>query len=301
VKTFTASNGRGPGYSARALLFFVAAAGIVTGQTNQTITITSVTNRADFQPGLPQPGSLASIFTTGLIGDPGVIWHDDPLSNELNGITVWIASLPAPILGIAFLDRHQRIDLQVPWDAPGDSMDVEVSQDGVSAHLDAREAGSTLFNLSIFFVDDNGYAIVQHSDYTLVTADSPAHPGEYLIAYGINLGPVSNQPLSGSPAPFNPLAVSIPVFPVCSMTDKIRWGALDKVPLAESPAFFVGLTPGTVGVYEVIFQAPSSLPAGDIPISFVRNLAENVVRCPGTGLGTELLTQQGRPVLLPVR
>jgi uncharacterized protein (TIGR03437 family) len=301
MKIITTSGGRGHGYPGRALLLLVAASGILAGPTNLTITVMSVTNRADFQPGLPQPGSLASIFTTGLTGDPGIIWHDDPLSNELNGITVRIASLPAPILGIAFLDGYQRIDVQVPWDATGGSMDVEVSQDGISAHFEAQEVGSTLFNVDVFFVDENGYAIVQHSDYSLVTADSPAHPGEYLIAYGINLGPVSNQPSSGNPAPLYPLAVAIPVVPVCSMTDKIRFGPIDKVPLAESPALFVGLTPGAVGVYEVIFQAPSSLPPGDISISFVRNLVESLVRCPGSGLGNQLFTQLGRPALLPVR
>ena len=47
-------------------------AGIAHAQTAQTITITAVTNSADFRPGFPQKGSLASIFTTGLQGAPGI-------------------------------------------------------------------------------------------------------------------------------------------------------------------------------------------------------------------------------------
>jgi uncharacterized protein (TIGR03437 family) len=272
-------------------------------QTPQTINIIAVTNSADFQPGLPQQGSLASIFTTGLVGGPGVIWPANfPLSNELNGISVWIDSLPAPILGIAFLDGYQQINVQVPWEAVGQNMDVEVAQNGISGHADADEVGSKLFYVSVFSVDGNGYGIVQHaSDYSLVTAEAPAHPGEYLIAYGINLGPVSNQPPTGTPSPFNPLAISIPIPPVCRMSDSIRWGGIDRPPFAESPALFVGLTPGSVGVYQVNFQVPTSLSAGDIPISIVRNLADNYTRCPGSGLGTDLLTQQGRPVLLPLQ
>jgi hypothetical protein len=39
---------------------------------DQTIQVVAVTNSADFQPGLPQKGSLASIFCTGLQGGPGV-------------------------------------------------------------------------------------------------------------------------------------------------------------------------------------------------------------------------------------
>src|SRR5580704_5795350 len=37
---------------------------------DQPIQIIALTNSADFQPGLPQKGSLASIFCTGLQGGP---------------------------------------------------------------------------------------------------------------------------------------------------------------------------------------------------------------------------------------
>jgi hypothetical protein len=56
-----------------------------------------------------------------------------------------------------------------------------------------------------------------------------------------------------------------------------------------------------LGVYQVNFQVPSSLSAGDVPISFERNLAENFTRCPGSGLGTQLFTQLSGPVLVPIR
>jgi uncharacterized protein (TIGR03437 family) len=273
-------------------------------QTSQTITITAVTDSVDFQPGLPQKGSLASIFVTGLEGSPGVIAATQyPLSNVLDGISVWINFLPAPILAIALENGYQQINVQVPWEGQGDPLNVEVFQNGIGAQTEAAYTGSTLSSLSVFFADVNGFGIVQHaSDYSLVTPQNPAHAGEYVVAYGINLGPVGNTPASGTPAPFDPLTIAIPVFPVCSMNDVIRWGNLDSVPLGQSPALFVGLTPGTVGVYQVNFQVPASLPAGDVPISFGRDLSEtNFTQCPGPGSFTILLTQESRTVLLPVQ
>lgn len=284
-------------------LFLIAVSSVA--QTSQTIAIAAVTDSVDFQPGLPQKGSLASIFTTGLEGGPGVIAATQyPLSNVLVGISVLINSLPAPILAIAFENGYQQINVQVPWEVKGDPMSVEVFQNGVGAQMEAVYTGLTLLSpLSVFFADVKGFGIVQHaSDYSLVTPQNPAHPGEYLVAYGINLGPVSNTPASGTPAPFNPLAISSPVFPVCSMIDFISWGNPDSVPSGRSPALFVGLTPGTVGVYQVNFQVPASVPAGNVPIQFVRDVAEtNYTVCPGPGSFTVLLTNESRTVLLPVQ
>lgn len=242
-------------------LFAVASA-----QNARTITITKVTNSADFQPVLPQAGSLASIFLTGLQGEQGLTTaHAVPLSNELNGISVWIDSQPAPILAIAFFDGFQQINVQVPWEHTYNPLKpqtiVEVRQNGVVAQFQATQA---TVPTSVFFADANGYGIVQHaSDYSLVTPQNPAHPGEYLIAYGINLGFIKNQPQTGAPAPFDPLAVVYNPGLVC----KLDWSV--QIETATATPSYIGLTPGTVGVSQVNFQLPSSVSVGNLPVSFV--------------------------------
>jgi uncharacterized protein (TIGR03437 family) len=183
-------------------------------------------------------------------------------------------------------------------------MNVAVFQNGIEAQTAVAYTGSLITSpISMFFADVNGFGIVQHaSDYSLVTPQNPAHAGEYLVAYGINLGPVSNTPASGTPAPFNPLAIVTPIFPACSIGDSIVWGNQNQAPLGQSPALFVGLTPGTVGVYQVNFQVPESLTAGNVPISFVRDWSETeYTSCPGPGSFTILITQESRTVLLPVQ
>jgi uncharacterized protein (TIGR03437 family) len=270
--------------------------GIAFAQTTQTIAITAVTNSADFQPGLPQKGSLASIFVTGLQGAPGAVTATQyPLSNTLNGISVWINFLPAPILAIAFENGYQQINVQVPWEGQRDPLYVEVFQNEIRAHTENTQANG----FSVFFSDANGYGVVQHAtDYSAVTTQNPAHPGEYLIAYGINLGPVSNTPSSGAQAPSSPLAMSIPPGTpdrgICGQIDSINVGAARVVPS------YVGLAPGVVGVYQINFQLPTSVSAGDLTMSFARTLISYLFG-PCMAVGNSTSTMTSRSVLLPIR
>jgi hypothetical protein len=157
-----------------------------------------------------------------------------PLPKALDGINVWINSVPAPIFAIAFENGYQQINVQVPWEVQGEPSNVAVFQNGIEAQVQVAYTGTTFTSpSSVFFADVNGFGIVQHvSDYSLVTPQNPAHAGEY----------------------------------------------------------------------QVNFQAPASLPAGNVPIGFARVLWETYyTSCPGPGLFAILLTQESRTVLLPVQ
>ncbi len=280
------------------VLYLVVGFCIAAAQSTQAIVIRSVTNSVDFLPGLPQKGSLASIFVTGLEGPPGVSYATQyPLTNKLNGVSVWINFIPAPILSLAFKDGFEQINIQVPWEGPRDPLYVEVFQNGIRGHTEDTQTSS----FSVFFSDPQGYGIVQHaSDYTLVSQNSPARPGEYLIAYGINLGPVNNTPNTGMRSPVDVLARSTspgsPETGVCGMEDQIHIGTVVSTPT------FVGLTPGAIGVYQANFQVPASTATGDLPLTFVRTLRENPLGpCRGSGLENTTAVRVSRSVLLPVR
>jgi uncharacterized protein (TIGR03437 family) len=240
-------------------------------QADQPIQIVALTNSADFQLGLPQKGSLASIFCTGLQGSLGVVTAPPqyPLPTEIVSgglsISVSINFTPAPILAIAFEQGYQQLNVQVPWEAPEEPLFVQVFQGSNSAYLvdpnpwvDLPSGNPATFKWSIFFVDSQGYAIVQHaSNYSQVTEQTPAVPGEFLVAYGINLGPVDNVPVSGYPAPSDPLASNQVPQDACMMSDIVTIGTASVIPA------YVGLAPGIVGVYQVNFQVPANVPAGD--------------------------------------
>ena len=279
-------------------LLALLAVGPLPSQTTQTIAITAVTNLADFQPGLPQQGSLASIVTTGLIGPPGVTLAQYPVPYTMNGVGVYINSVPAPILSLAFRDGYQQIDVQVPWEIPDQPTQVVVWQNGIQAYTAVPGAAGSPGVLSIFFADANGYGIVQHaSDWSQVTVDNPAHAGEYLIAYAINLGPVSHQPATGAAAPFNPLAVVAPQGEVCEFSDIVY---VTPISTFVSP-LYSGLTPGSVGLYQINFQVAASAPPGIAALSWTRRSAVNEGNGCAEGAPVVYVTQVGRSVMLPIQ
>ena len=171
--------------------------------------VLAVTSSANFAQGLTLPGSLASIFCTGLQNLPGLVAAQGyPLPRELAGVTVTVNGIGAPLLAVANLaaGSYQQINIQIPWQAAA-PLAFEVRQAGATAHF----TPSVNDGWGVFFVDAEGNAIAQHaSDYRLVTRSDPARGGEWVVVYATNLGPVRNQPLDGYPADLSVLAPIVP-------------------------------------------------------------------------------------------
>jgi uncharacterized protein (TIGR03437 family) len=101
----------------------------------------------------------------------------------------------------------------------------------------------------------DGSLVAQHSaDFSLVTAASPAKPGEVLIVYLVGLGATNVAVPSGNPAPTNQLiSVSNPVIVTID-------GETVQTP-------FVGLTPGGVRLYQINLVVPTDAKAGKLPVT----------------------------------
>jgi hypothetical protein len=136
-----------------------------------------------------------------------------------------------------------------------------------------------------FFADANGYAVAQHaSDYSRVTLQNPAHPGETIIAYADNFYTVWPPPPIGIPAPAQPLLQYIPgsilglegppgnlylqPLPayVCNPIDMGQCGYPPSTPPLQTT--FLGLAPGLVGVEQINFVVPASQRPGTYPLFF---------------------------------
>lgn len=97
----------------------------------------------------------------------------------------------------------------------------------------------------------DGHAIAQHNaNYQLVTSANAAVPGEYVIVYLVGMGATNPPVASGAAAPSSPLAYAT-VQPTVTVGGQ------------NAPIAFAGLTPGAVGLYQITFQVPSGLSAGD--------------------------------------
>jgi len=97
----------------------------------------------------------------------------------------------------------------------------------------------------------DGTAAIEHAaDYSLVTQSNPAVAGETIVVYMTGLGPVSSPVASGMPAP----AANAASYGRCAYP-------------SVGQVLYAGLTPGTVGLYQMNLQLPDDLPWSSFPLS----------------------------------
>ena len=228
-------------------------------------------DNASFAANTPvAPGSLVSIFGAGLSDTdqaaPGV-----PLPVALGTTSLTLGGVPMPLVHAFPL----QVDAQVPWELAGQSQ----AQLGiVTDDLDGNTVTVPLapFSPGLYAVAGNGAgqgAIIINGTATLAAPSNspysaqPARRGvDYIDIFATGLGPVTNQPATGAPAPSNPLAYA-------TNTVTVSIGGVPATPT------FAGLAPGWVGLYQVNVQVPANAPAGDaVPVSLsVGGVASNQV------------------------
>jgi uncharacterized protein (TIGR03437 family) len=91
--------------------------------------------------------------------------------------------------------------------------------------------------------------VIIHADYSAVTSDKPARPGEILILYAKGLGPTTPSVNPGDPYPSEPLAI------VTSPVEVLVNGK-------SSPAINQIGVPGSTDTYRVDFRVPDGTVAG---------------------------------------
>ena len=208
------------------------------------------------QPGAPlAPGTIVQIFGSAMAattGSTGV-----PLPTVLNGTSVLIGGELAPLYYVS----SGQINAQIPVDlVPGQQYQVLVS---------ANNAYTTPETINIAPVTPgiarlaNGQVIAQHGDFSLVTEDAPAKPGEYLVAYLAGMGLTDTPVGTGAQAPSSPLA-------------NVNASASVAIDGEAAPVLFAGLTPGFIGLYQINFQLPADAHSGDRKLEiFQGGLAAN--------------------------
>ncbi len=208
----------------------------------------AVVNAASFAPGV-SPGSLATVFAAGIKDDPGIALATSiPIATALEGVSVTVNGVAAPIHGIASVNGVEQVNFQVPFETAGSA-----TASVVVARGNAAGAAVTVPVLEIqpaVFSDGAGNAIAVHNaDYSLATAARPLVPGEYAFVYAAGLGRVQNPPPTGAASPLSPPSASVSQV-------RVTVGGV------EAPVPFAGLAPGLVGVFQVDFQVPEGTPAG---------------------------------------
>jgi uncharacterized protein (TIGR03437 family) len=221
-------------------------------------------NAASFAPGAPvAPGSIAAVFGNFPLSSPSAA-SSLPLPTKLSGLSLQFNyTIGAPL----FYASAGQVNLQVPWELAGQA------QTPLMATLGGQISTVQTMNLASFApgifttsAQGTGQGAILDLDYRLVDQSNPAAPGSVVVIYCTGLGPVSNQPASGSPAPADPLAET-PTKPTVT---------IGGVPATVQ---FSGLVPGLVGEYQVNAVVPSGSATGNaVPVAMTMGgVASNTV------------------------
>ncbi len=221
-------------------------------------------NIADFQSGAPVgKGDIVALFGEQLTYEDPVASPQVPLATQLGKSSVYVNDQLAPL----YFTSYGQINFQLPYETPAGRAVVRVDRDGVrgnSISVDVADRASRILPRGI-----GTYGIVLVSDYVTYAMPSalaaqhglagrPARKGEYIVMYGVGMGPTSPPVASGVAAPgAEPLGRVSPA-------PKVVFGGLGPFDAAATvdPAY-IGLTPTLVGLYQVNVQVPFDAPSGD--------------------------------------
>jgi uncharacterized protein (TIGR03437 family) len=164
-----------------------------------------------------------------------------PLPTTLGGASVLVNGVATPL----YYSSFGQIAFQVRANTYLGTALVQLIRDG--------QAGNTVsVNMAPYAP---GIVVVTDTSYNVVDATHPAKAGSTLVFWALGLGATSPTVADGAAAPSSPLAqVVAPV--------SVVFG-LEFFENITTPSF-VGLSPGSVGLYQVVATLPASTPAGTL-------------------------------------
>jgi uncharacterized protein (TIGR03437 family) len=208
------------------------------------------------------PGTAVAIYGSNFaLAGTSTIASVVPFATTLSNVSVSINGVLAPLYFVS----PGQINAEVPFELQTGGMpQVVVFAGNVPTTPTLLMPAVAAPGIAAFA---NGSIIAQHLDASLITSSSPAKPGETIILYLTGLGSTANQPATGSPAPVPPTG---PISPLTLTLNSV-----------VTPTLFVGLTPGTIGLYQIDFTVPMSTPDGNLVLTVSQaNVSSNVTLLP---------------------
>ncbi len=206
-----------------------------------------VVNGASFAPGGVSPGSYISIFGTNLsdVTDQSIVAALSPNMDQASvSFDVPAANISVP--GYLHYVSPGQINAQVPWELEG--------QSSVEMKVIVGQSFSPVVTVPVAsyapaFFANGGFAAALDSNNIPITTSHAAQRGQTIQLFASGLGPVTNQPPSGFPAPADPLArtTSQPTVTIGGQAASVS---------------FSGLAPGFAGLYQLNVVAPANAPTG---------------------------------------
>lgn len=213
-------------------------------------------NAATQKSGSLAPGSYATISGSDFSTVP-IIPATPYLPISLGNVSVSFdaggISVPAPISYMSY----NLINVQIPWEMAGQkSASVKVTYHGIYGPPVTLPLASTA---PAFFeytdVTNSQLSVVaQDLGYALITGQNKAVRGKPVTLYVNGLGPVQNTPATGAQASSTTLSPTV-TQPVVMVGGQ------------QAQVLFSGLTPQTIGLYQINIVVPANAPTGVQPLT----------------------------------
>jgi uncharacterized protein (TIGR03437 family) len=204
---------------------------------------TSVANAASGDASAVAPGSIASMYGSGLA--PSIaIAGAFPLPPLLGGASVSVNGVAAPL----FYAGPNQINFQVPVLLSGNAA-VIVTAGGLQTGARSVPLRNTAPGI---FLLPQGRAAAVNQDGSVNSPDRTAAPASLLAVYATGLGAVNPPVATATPAPTVSLSV-------------VTAAVTATVGGQPATVLFAGLAPGYAGLYQVNLMVPQLAP-GDYPL-----------------------------------
>ncbi|MBI2817304.1 MAG: S8 family serine peptidase [Acidobacteria bacterium] len=214
-----------------------------------------IVDGASFEPGKPAaPGSYISLFGAGLSDTRDQV-RSLPLPLAIDFVSVSFDAPGLSLPGRLLFVSPGQVNVQVPWELQGQSsVQVKVTIDFSRSNvytLPLALAAPSFFEST----DTEGNRIIAALDESnnLIGSSNPAVRGRVVQLFANGLGPVTNQPATGEPAPFSPLAVTTTV-------PTVTIGGV------QATVSYSGLAPGFPALYQLNVTVPDEVAPGLQPV-----------------------------------
>lgn len=202
------------------------------------------------------PGDIVALFGDQLFFSAGTLGSGSPLGTTIGTTQVTINGTPAPL----FYASYGQINLQIPVNTPVGTAQVQVVRDGMQSNIISLGIANRAPRLLQIGVASYGAILNTDGSIPMPVGSFPGvntHPaniGDTLTIYAIGLGPTATPVVTGAAATGADSLTSLPT---------VYFG--DFVFTAATP-LYAGLSPDSVGLYQVNVTIPQGVPPGNVDI-----------------------------------
>lgn len=217
-------------------------------------TTAGVVQAATETGGTLAPNAIATIYGTNLSWTTHIVnvadLSDGTLPTSVDGVSVYVQGILSSLLYVS----PGQINFIIPYELTLPTVTVVVARQGLAGPYASNGAPAVQVHLATtapgFFQWNGNFAIAEHANGSLITADSPAQANEVIVLYAAGLGRTSPDLSSGA----------IPSTPLTILYSSQMQILLNAVPCPQTNIYYAGVAPGFAGLYQINVRLPGVLP-----------------------------------------